>query len=484
MENNCLRLIEKSNRPDLWAKYLFAVEYVQYGFVSELTKQTYFETIKYVNGFFEERPRKRNKEEFLNHFIELIDSIKANGYDSTQGRPLQITVDNRIIDGAHRLAACAAMGINIPFNNVEPEQLQDYSFSKLEQLGLSESITFHLLRQILIGQNDYRILLIFPIVDNSNTLESLLLDFQDDIIFRKDLVINLNLLLVVNYLSYVIGDGLEETPTWVGSKRNPFSALNQHAYLSHGDHPLRIIIVRSHETSLIIKREIRKLIGIGNYSCHTSDSQFETLLLCEQIFDETSRSFAMNCGLGAPIEVLITLTFLLRKFRLQRLTGEYIFVVGSTLLSILGLRDINDIDVFYDFPVESFNSEKDSSRLSVNCVSNENSVVTRKILNHYGWYNFLGLQIISLDGLAQLKRERYEVPKDIEDLETIDRYRLDSTANHLHTTRTPKKSTIKRRTLWRVIRIRELIRFNLLDKPKLFRLARMAYRLFLIKWLR
>ena len=42
----------------------------------------------------------------------LVESIQANGYDTR--RPVLYSTDGKLIDGAHRLAACIVLGITAP----------------------------------------------------------------------------------------------------------------------------------------------------------------------------------------------------------------------------------------------------------------------------------------------------------------------------------------------------------------------------------
>lgn len=476
MHLNCWNLIRESNRPDLWAKYLFAKEYLSQSRVSESTKEAYLETIKYMNGFVEETPIKLDSDQYLKQFMKLIDSIERNGFQNANGNAIILTQSNKILDGAHRIAVCAALNISPGSTIVESNSEQDYSFQRLGRLGLSENVIFNILRNIFLHNEDYRILLIFPVSPASSQQEVILRNYNNEFLYRKSFESNLNLILVSKYINYVIGSGDLEVPKWLGTQKEQFAAIHEHAVLSHGDSNLQILVVRNNDICLAVKRELRSLIGIGNYSCHSSDSQFESILLVEQFLEPKSRSLSKLVGLGSSMEVLETLRRIICYGRAQKLQNREISITGSTVLSLHGLREISDIDIIADFPINPLELQKSTKRLPINLVSKEDVDNHKDIFKKFGASYYLGLRVITLDGLKQLKKDRNEIPKDVTDLRLIEDYESnlgiegrDDFASFIETALTSKLS-------WRIIRLRELVRLRVKKRIYLFKVLRFLYR--------
>jgi hypothetical protein len=477
MPIECLEIVKRSNTPHLWAKYHFAKEYITQNYVKKETELAYLETIKYMNGFVEVDPFKRSPQDYLEKFIALISSVKINGLQAPRDRHIKITPDFKVIDGAHRLAIGAALNLTTSFYETVPIQSQSYSFSDLESNGLSQNVTAEILLKMILSNPNYRVLIIFPSAEHSPESLALIKEYEKEILYRSQFECNYNLLLVIKYINYIIGDGIIAAPNWTGHKKATLSGIHEHSILSSGLNPLQLFLLRSDSSCLALKRELRTVFKVGNYSCHSTDSQFETVLITGQLLNRNSRFLSSNCELKSAFEIINGLRIISTSNRESLLSGKRLYIVGSTIMGLQGLRKISDIDILANFPLDNSSLIRNSVHLAINPVENGLKTKYQKILDECGSAYFFGLQIMTLDGLERFKQARREIPKDVNDLELIRKYRLSNTQNTREDRTSPKDVLIPRNIRWRLIRQKELLRLKLVRFEILYRIIRWFYQL-------
>jgi hypothetical protein len=146
-------------------------------------------------------------------------------------------------------------------------------------------------------------------------------------------------------------------------------------------------------------------------------------------------------------------------------------------MGLQGLRKISDIDILANFPLDNSSLIRNSVHLAINPVENGLKTKYQKILDECGSAYFFGLQIMTLDGLERFKQARREIPKDVNDLELIRKYRLSNTQNTREDRTSPKDVLIPRNIRWRLIRQKELLRLKLVRFEILYRIIRWFYQL-------
>lgn len=97
-------------RYDIFIKYFYVKSYIENNNY-ELFKDIYLSSIKCFNNFLEPDGSKRSKNDFINNFNNLIDSIKNKGFTSI----IPISKTGIPIDGAHRVAICLYFKIDINY---------------------------------------------------------------------------------------------------------------------------------------------------------------------------------------------------------------------------------------------------------------------------------------------------------------------------------------------------------------------------------
>ena len=103
-------IIKASERFDLVFKYALAKAWTD-GNAAEIreAEEAYLEMVRSRNGFYEAEPFRDKPEDFIGAFRKTAASIRERGFDMSRP-PIPIDRNGEVLDGAHRLAACAAYG--------------------------------------------------------------------------------------------------------------------------------------------------------------------------------------------------------------------------------------------------------------------------------------------------------------------------------------------------------------------------------------
>lgn len=108
---NPINLLSKY-RFDVFVKYYYVKSYIESTNIIE-AQEIYLSHIKAFNNFLEPDGRKNNKDDFINSFNSLIESVKTcNNLDKTI---IPISPTGIPIDGAHRIAISLYFGLEIQY---------------------------------------------------------------------------------------------------------------------------------------------------------------------------------------------------------------------------------------------------------------------------------------------------------------------------------------------------------------------------------
>lgn len=105
-----------SSRLDLVIKYIYAKSYLENNLTDEI-RNLYVKHIEKRTGgvepidIFGTPTYKYNIKDYENSFVALIESLKENGFDSSE--PIPYHSNGIIGNGAHRIGASIALGLNV-----------------------------------------------------------------------------------------------------------------------------------------------------------------------------------------------------------------------------------------------------------------------------------------------------------------------------------------------------------------------------------
>ena len=104
-------VLARSGRFDLIFKYELARAWAgMEPVVVRRAEEAYLEMVRARNGFYEREPRRTTPVDFLESFRRVAESIRTHGYNP-DSPPIPTDSEGEILNGAHRLAACAAYGL-------------------------------------------------------------------------------------------------------------------------------------------------------------------------------------------------------------------------------------------------------------------------------------------------------------------------------------------------------------------------------------
>jgi hypothetical protein len=424
-------------------KYEWANAFVKLGFVPEPIRDRYLKSTFAFNGLFEEIPRKSGALEFEKSFVNTIQSLKNGGFNPNISL-IPVTNDGYIVNGAHRVAASAALGIDVFTQQVEVKEKFDFDYflsrdsSKNLETALINLIKFSKEMRIAIVHSN-----IDPKFDG--TIESSLTQVAS-VVYKKNLVPSLNMYINLQKINYLELDELQKK-SWTGTYKNGYRGLRAHAMTCMGPWPIRFYFLRVfNPASLIdVKHSIREFLPNYSHSIHTTDNQTETFKVATSILHEESlvalfnRPYRLHTKLDDFITKLENRTFAVPP----KFTEPNFLIGGSAAMDAHGIRPSRDIDILKtDTYLKGLDSESPIDD-SHGKYSRYTSSALEMLLVSESHFYYRGVRLVSLNELLKMKIARSEFPKDLSDIEMIEPY-LRRHLTNLETSLYPKSARINK----------------------------------------
>ncbi|MDR2512407.1 MAG: hypothetical protein LBD01_01200 [Puniceicoccales bacterium] len=420
---NARELFFRQRRFDLIFKYVYLKNHRRYGGETDFFLCLYCEHIRAFNHFYEDDVSygvpKQSKEDFLTSFADTWNSLSQNGFDKARSR-IPVGENYEVINGAHRLAACALLNQDVYVEQQAAGRCDD--FLEFQKKGIDPDMAdFAALEYVKFNPDAY-IVNLHSVTDpqHDGRVEEIL-NRYGFIYYKKKVHMTFNGYINLKKLSYGLDNWKRES--WIGGVEDDFSGAKEHARRSMGEHPLRVFVFVCPNLDDVVqaKKEIRDIYGIGNHSIHINDTSDEALELAQTYFNRNSLFVINTRPYDQPVTVLDGLIVELKKqVRKDGIEMDAVCAAGSTPLSVLGLRESSDLDFLYcgDGKFEGGGS-----------ISNHDSQLgyypynkTEIIQNPEHHFYYRGLKFITPAILLQMKKKRGEVPKDIRDCELIERF--------------------------------------------------------------
>ena len=421
---NAKNILLQNKRIDLISKFTYIKKNFLYN--TEFYKDLYCAFIQAFNGFCEKPSKnektKIGKEAFINSFDELYNSIKTNGFDESKAIPVY---NNELCDGAHRFAICCALDINIPITQADkPKYIYDYKFFK--ERNINETyLDYCALEFVKMNTNSYIVNLHATNDIKKDKQVEEILNKYGYIYYKKDIWLNYNGYVNIKKLSYGSDNWGKES--WIGTSKNNYKGAQRHAKKSYGDgkNPLRAYVFICDNIDKVIqaKAEIREIFKIGNESVHINDSRQEAIELAQTYFNNNSINFINSRPFNVDTFKLDDfISELKSEIKKQNVDIDEICASGSSPLAAFAIREIKDLDYIYcgnkSFtPMNNDISEHEGTWLQYYQQSKDEIINNPK----YHFY-YKGIKFITLEVLKQMKLNRNEVPKDVDDVNMINKF--------------------------------------------------------------
>ena len=400
------------HRIDVIIKYMYAKSILQ-SYNTSYYKQIYKQHLKVWNGFKEkDNPNKQTFEAFDTTFKNIITSINLNGFDSNISNiPI---LNNSVLNGAHRLAACLATNNNIHcipgVDGLDGCSICDFNY--LTRKGLDTKYTDRVAIEYTKLKHNTYMCFLFPVADIDPRQSINILNSLGNIIHLKQL--DLNYVGVFNLMRELYLD-----EPWVGCYPD-YGGYNEKAKLCYTHNkPVIAMLIEFNDIndSIEAKRKVRDIYKLGNHSIHINDKHEETVRLSKLMFNNNSIHHLCNMK---PLQHR-KFDMLLKQFKSyihsHKLDIDNYCISASSVLTVYGLREGHDIDYIHTPSKLNINNNLISSH-------NEYGINLYPIpyddIIHDPSFHFYyrGVKFASLEAVKQLKLNRGE-SKDKIDIELI-----------------------------------------------------------------
>lgn len=418
MKVDASAIISNSSRFDLGIKYNYAKSLLNLGYVPTVYVQDYLEHINSFNSFYEEEPIKRSPDDFIKSFDSLIENLKENGYQESEDK-IFVTATGELLNGAHRVSTLAALSREVNVHEVA-EDADLYDFEYFQKKNLREDASDRGIIGALEIKSDTRLLIVYPVVPNQFEPE---IEFQiskrGTLFFKKWIPANFNLITNIKMINYYI-HGDEKHLDWVGSSSDKFSGIRRHAEKSMGSGRIRFYLIKniSVEDFLHLKTDLRNAFGVENFSLHGTDSFEETQDVIHAVCHPESLRCAKKNLTSSSFRLAGWLKEMTYALSADTRVRTMFCIGGSGPLGAFGARQISDLDLLSEMPLEEFRQNSFVSFHDVRSVPYGSSVMEFLIDPGKHFY-FLGFKFISVNELKKMKLNRKET-KDFYDLHLLE----------------------------------------------------------------
>lgn len=373
-----------SNRLDILARYEFISRFLC-GQCVDYGKHVYLSVISAwhsLSGGFD--PGKFSMDDYVQSFAEMAMSMREDGFDSE--RSLIPIVDGTIVDGAHRVAAALALGIDsLPCIAVRGKK-QDQCEATLKRVGVDSALVDSLIVRHVEIDDRIRLAVLFPCAHGSVDEAMGIIERNAEVLYRHSVRLTRR--------------GQENLATLIYGQHDWWSAHHEVTFAGRRyrrNMDTLFVFFRGCTDVLAMKAEVRSAVGLGNDAIHTTDTHFEACELARHVLNPNSVD-ALNYSRSSELKVFPRLLDVFAtKLRQANECIENYAIDSGGALAVYGLRDVTDLDFISTGAIE------DISDGSVG-VSSHNDLFFKAPLrldliindprHHFYWH---GIKYVSLD---------------------------------------------------------------------------------------
>ena len=293
LEEICGRELLCPERLDLTAKIAY-IEARENGADMGFARELYRKHIEaFSEGYYTE-PGDENKnslDKFFSVFDDLIDDVKTGGFDPEKSL-IPVGRDNIILDGAHRTACAIYFDKTVTVIRF-PQFAVNFNYSYFRERRLSEEMLQYMaVKYCEYAQKNLYFACLWPISSVAKRPKAI-----GEIANQCAIVLDCTVMLQKNGLRNFMLQ-IYQNQKWVGTPGNHFSGVmgKVEACFVPGESTQAILFEGGNlESVLTMKDKIRNIFKIDKHAIHISDSNEETKLMAELLFNENS-VHALNYG--------------------------------------------------------------------------------------------------------------------------------------------------------------------------------------------
>jgi len=285
---------------------------------------------------------KNSFNKYLEQFNELIDNIKAYGFDEEKSL-IPVDCNNVIYDGAHRVAVSAYYNKTvkiIKFPQKKLRQYYDYSFFQKNLMNVNNMQKMAALYAKMFS--DCFFVCIWPKADRNRIwIAEGILKKYGKIVYEQDVYLNKKGMHL--FMSQIYGH-----QAWTGSMDNKYEPVQGKVELCFNKkNPIKTYLVKadSLQKILIAKKEIRDCFQIDNHSIHISDSDIETREMVELLYNTKSRDYLNNAEPFTFRKLNDIIVALKRYIVTSGDALENYIIVGDAIKELYGVSEAKNISI-------------------------------------------------------------------------------------------------------------------------------------------
>ena len=293
---------------------------------------------------------KKNIDDFIKVFNELIEDMKLNGYNKQY--PIPIDQNGIIENGTHRLLTAYYFNIKPELKQITGRgQQYDYNFFLQRQGKPSlERIYADTMALEYVNHNpNQRCMILYPNAYDNNKVQSIIpiIKQYGDIYYHKLIKLSPNGL--INLIKE-----LYRGEEWIGGLF-PSSGGDGKFRFCYADNPIIYISISMFDVTKLIemKEKCRKIYNLGKHSLHVSDYISDTWRISAALLNENSIHFLNNGTNNITKETKELLTNYFNKMETKKSEDYILMNIKNEIIyetrSNLQIHDIlyNPINYYY-----------------------------------------------------------------------------------------------------------------------------------------
>lgn len=363
----------------------------------------YLEHIRVMtrDSFVEAGSHKSGREAFLQSFHELYEDMKKNGYRSNQ-LPIPVDKDMCLMDGAHRTACAAALGLPVTVIQLPVTAEYDcYDYRFFRERAMEETYLDEIVLQY-IRMTDHNVCInLWPSAKGHDEELRALIDRYFTVFYEKEITFSEN--GAFHYLAQIYREY-----SWAQNHdEDGFSGVYRKLVPCFPTFdPVRVFFVKTKEFDHLaeIKEEMRDIYKLEKHSMHATDNDEETAEMAEILLSKETLRFMNACQ---PLKFKNTFKLLEETSQHDPQTTVY---TGSIVLALYGIREADDLD--YLCTEEDENSH--NKYLDLYGITMDEALYDPEKT-----FTYFGNRFLTLETVKKFKENRGE-GKDRDDLKLID----------------------------------------------------------------
>ena len=280
---------------------------------------------------FSEDNVKFSLDDYLEEFRRLLSSLSKAGFDSEISK-IPLARDGSIWNGAHRIAACIALG-SLVTAEATPEIPQTYDWHFFRRAGMHHFYLDEMAWQFCKASKNSRAIVLSGLgaTESARVIENL--GRRRGIFFAKTIELNdlgarRQIRLLYDHLDWFTDDLLEK--------------LVLERFQSGSSATVCLYQEPNGGSSREIKEELRQLLGPQEFErkIHGSDDWQETLKIAEIWTNTNSLRFHTSSPLGSESRLIE----LLELESMREIQNDDLTIDGGATLELHGIRQTSDVD--------------------------------------------------------------------------------------------------------------------------------------------